>query len=125
MKSWMTGEIFKNMDAFGESLPTFILKGRKKVQTRIGGVTTILICTVVLMYAGLKFSHLMDKHNPVMSSYYKEDYYANGEAVDLSERNFRMAISVEDYLEPIMQKNDPRYVKWQFRLWGKRDGQDF
>ena len=60
-----------------------------------------------------------------MSSYYKEDYYANGEAVNLSERNFRMAISVEDYLEPIKQKNDPRYVKWQFRLWGKRDGIDF
>ena len=108
----MTGEIFKNMDAFGESLPTFILKGRKKVQTRIGGVTTILICTVVLMYAGLKFSHLIDKHNPVMSSYFKEDYYASGEAVDLSERNFRMAISVEGYLEPYNQKNDPRYVKW-------------
>ena len=56
MKSWMTGEIFKNMDAFGESLPTFILKGRKKVQTRLGGVTTILICVVVFMYAGLKLT---------------------------------------------------------------------
>ena len=60
-----------------------------------------------------------------MSSYFKEDYYASGESVDLSEKNFRMAISVEDYLAPIRQKNDHRYVKWQFRLWGKRDGQDF
>ena len=118
MKSWMTGEIFKNMDAFGESLPTFILKGRKKVQTRIGGVTTILICTVVLMYAGLKFSHLMDKHNPVMSSYYKEDYYANGEAVNLSERNFRMAVSVENLYGSFKLKDDERYVKWLFRLVG-------
>ena len=47
-----------------------------------------------------------------MSSYFKEDYYENGEEVDLSERNFRMAISVENYLAPIEQKNDPRYVKW-------------
>lgn len=118
MKSWMTGEIFRDMDAFGQSLPAFILKGRKKVQTRLGGVTTILIVTVVLMYAGLKFTHLISKHNPVMSSYFKEDYYSSGETVDLSQKNFRMGISVESYLAPIQQKNDPRYVKWQFRLWG-------
>ena len=99
MKSWMTGEIFMNLDVFAESLPTFILKGRKKVPTRLGGVTTILICIVVLMYAGLKFTQLMTKHNPVMSSYSKEDYYENDEKIDMGERNFRMAITVENYVE--------------------------
>ena len=75
MKSWMTGEVFKNIDVFGESLPTFILKGRDKVTTRTGGVATIMITIIALMYAALKFSHLVDKHNPMMSSYFKEDYY--------------------------------------------------
>ena len=71
----MTGEVFRRLDIFGQNLPTFILKGKDKVQTRIGGVVSILIGILVLMYACLKFSHLIDRHNPVMNSFYKEDYY--------------------------------------------------
>ena len=71
----MTGEVFRRLDIFGQDLPTFILKGRDKVQTRIGGVVSILIFILVLMYASLKFSHLVDRHNPVMNSFYKENYY--------------------------------------------------
>lgn len=125
MKSWMTGEVFKNIDVFGESLPTFILKGRDKVTTRSGGVATIVITIIALMYAALKFSHLVDKHNPMMSSYYKEDYYKGSDLVNLSERKVRFAFSVEDHLEPKKQKNDPKFVKWLVRQSGKRKGQFF
>ena len=125
MKSWMTGEVFKNIDVFGESLPTFILKGRDKVTTRSGGVATIVITIIALMYAALKFSHLVDKHNPMMSSYYKEDYYKGSDLVNLSERKVRFAFSVEDHLEPKKQKNDPKFVKWLVRQSGKSKGQFF
>ena len=53
--SWMTGEVFKRLDIFGLELPKFILKGKDKVQTRIGGVFSILIFILVLAYASLKF----------------------------------------------------------------------
>ena len=53
---WMTGELFRNLDSFGQSLPKFILKGRDKIQSRLGGVVTIIIYIYVLMYASLKFS---------------------------------------------------------------------
>ena len=74
----MTGEVFRSLDIFGENLPTFILKGKDKVQTRAGGVVTIIIFIVILMFAGYKFIHLKEKRDPVMSQYYKENYYTNG-----------------------------------------------
>ena len=119
----MTGEVFRGIDVFGQSLPTFILKGKDKVQTRAGGVVTILIFMIVLMYAAFKFSHLLTRHKPIMFSYLKDnDYSFNGEEVNLSERRFRIAVTIEDFFSPIKMKSDPKYVKWFFRLYGKRKG---
>ena len=100
--SWMTGEVFKRLDIFGLELPKFILKGKDKVKTKVGGICTILAFLVVLMFAILKFSHLISKHKPTMFSYLKEnDYSLNGEEIDLSERKFRIAVTIEDFFAPI------------------------
>ena len=54
---------------------------------------------IVLMYATLKFSHLMLKHNPNISSYYIEDEMS-GVTVNLKEHNYRFAFTVESFLSP-------------------------
>ena len=36
-----------------------------------------------------------------------------------------MAVTVENFNSPKKQKNDPRYVKWIFRMYGKREGKYF
>ena len=77
------------------------------------------------MYAGIRFEHLVERKNPVMSQYYKENYYGSGEGIDLYERNIRLAFSVEPVFGTKVMKNDPRYVKWLVRYAGKRDGKDF
>ena len=33
-----------------------------------------------------------------------------------------MAVTIEDFNSPSKLKNDERYVKWFFRIVGKRDG---
>ena len=48
------------------------------------------------MYASLKFSHLVERHNPAMNSFYKENYYESGEGIDLDERNVKIAFTIED-----------------------------
>ena len=48
-----------------------------------------------------------------------------GEVLNLSERKFRIAFAVEDYNQPIKLKNDPSYVKWVFRLYGKKDNKSY
>ena len=77
------------------------------------------------MYSGLKFEQLISRHNPTMSSYYKMNEYSNGQAINLRELNFKMAVTVENFNSPKKQKNDPRYVKWIFRMYGKREGKYF
>ena len=65
-----------------------------------------------------------------MFSYLKDnDYILNEEKISLTERNFRIAFTIEDTTEDfsgrIKQKNDERYVKWLFRIVGKREGANF
>ena len=97
------------------------MKGRKAVHTRVGGVFAILIMSVVIFYGSIKFLQLYLKHNPTMSEYFKENEFANGIPINLNESNFRMAINVEDYHKPYELKNDPRYVRWIFRMYGKKE----
>ena len=79
---------------------------------------------VLFMYSTLKFTHLASKHNPNISSFDKVDHY-NDQFINLNARNFRIAITFEDYLSPIKQKSDSRYVKYLFRIYGKRKGIEF
>ena len=40
----------------------------------------------------------------------------------LNDNNYRIAFTVESYLHPKKQKRDPRFIKYLFRLYGKRNG---
>ena len=53
-------------------------------------------------------------------SYLKEDSMS-GIPLNLNERNFRVAFTVESYLSP-ESKNDPKYVKYLVNLHGRRNG---
>ena len=35
------------------------------------------------MYAGIRFEHMSSRKNPVMSQFFKENFYADGEGIDL------------------------------------------
>ena len=77
---------------------------------------------IVLMYGVLKFSHLMTKHNPNISSFLSDRHELEDVAINLNERKFRFAITVESFFDPLVQKRDPRYVKYMFRKVGRRNG---
>ena len=49
----------------------------------------------------------------------------SGISLNLNEKGFRIAFTVESYLSPKKQKRDPNYVKYLFRLFGKQNGQYF
>ena len=61
------------MDAFGQKLPSFNIKGSDNVNSIAGGVFSIALYVVVICYATLKFSHLASRHSPNISNYYKVD----------------------------------------------------
>ena len=63
-KSWYMPNVLKKLDIFGQSVPSFNLKGENNIPTLTGGVGTFLIICVFLAYGSLKFTHLMEKRNP-------------------------------------------------------------
>ena len=68
--------------------------------------------------------HLIGKENPVMSSLTIPSYYNSTDRYYLNENNFRMAFSVEGYLD-LEIKNSPEYVKWFVRLYGIKDSVEY
>ena len=108
-------------------VPTFNIKGQDRVTTRTGGVVTLLILATVLLYAVIKFNHLHTRHNPYMSSFLTD--ITKTDSINLDEephyKQFKIAFSVEDYYPPKKLKNDPRYTKWIFRLFGQRDNVNY
>ena len=100
-------------------MPRFNIKGKDGVNTIAGGVFSIALYMVVFMYTTIKCSHLLTKHNPNISTYFKDDEIRDS-AVNLNEKKFRFAFTIENVYGKYEQKNDPRYVKYIFRKYGKR-----
>ena len=109
---------------FGRSLPTFNLKGDDMVKTYFGGLMTVCIVFVMIAYATIKFSHLIDKHNPNLAQYTEKNIYDLNDVINLNDINFRFAFTVEGYLDREM-KADPAYVKYLVRIFGIKDGIEY
>lgn len=117
---WTTGQVLRKIDSFGQPLPSFNIRGKDYLQTSVGGFVTLMLTLLVLMYAMVKFDHLNSRFNPQMSSYLVDN--EKNEDLNLNERGFRVAFAIEDYYAPKRLKNDPTYIKWLFRMWGKKNG---
>ena len=63
-RQWAVGDFLENIDSFGEPLPVFNVKGRDTIQTRCGGLLTLAIILVVVLYGAVKLEHLLSKYNP-------------------------------------------------------------
>ena len=113
--------MFKRFDVFSKEIPAFSIKGERRISTTFGGITSVLIYFITVMYSALKMVHLTQKHNPNISELYELDYYDQEEKLNLSEIDFKLAFTIEGFLDEL-RKDDPRYVKYTVRTYGKRDG---
>ena len=68
-----SGDSFRSMDAYGESLPSFNIKGKERVNTIVGGFLSIILYMIVFMYGVLKFTHMVAYENPNITGYDIED----------------------------------------------------
>ena len=62
--------------------------------------------------------------NPIINRLVIPDYYGADEIVNLHEINFRFAFTVEGFVKRV-RKDDPRFVKWNVRFYGFRNGEPF
>ena len=72
-------------------------------------------------YSLLKLTHLKNKHNPRIGEITEHNFYDYTTQIDLDEIGFKMAFTVEGYLDSQI-KDDPKYVKLMARMFYKTDG---
>ena len=100
----------------------FNFRGREAVSSLAGGIMTVAILMVMILYASIKFAHLISRHNPNISSHRQQYYFDSSHVVDLKQEDLRFAFSVTGFLDNKV-KDDPAYVKYLVRLFGKEDGE--
>ena len=66
---------------------------------------------ITLNYAGMKLSHLMMRHNPLINQVTKANEVPNDEHFSIIDNNFMMAFGLED---TVTKKNldDSKFLKW-------------
>ena len=124
MKGHRLPKLLEKIDIFGRPLPTFNLNSDTEVNTVTGGLVTFAIIIMVLCYGSLKFYHLISKHNANVTSVLETDVFDFNEITNLSEAGFRLAFSVRGF-NSLELKDDPRYVKYLVRMYGKKEGRFF
>ena len=118
--AWTAQNVLEEIDAFKDPIPTFNIRGKTSVSTKAGGLLTICITTVVLMFAIIRGDHMISKYNPNIQDYQVD--IGKDQQANLNEYKFRIAFTVEDFYAPHRFKDDDRYVKWVFRRLGLKDG---
>lgn len=53
-----------SFNLFRLSVPSFYVDGRTSVSSLSGGIMTMALLALMLLYASIKFVHLMSRHNP-------------------------------------------------------------
>ena len=110
------------MDYYGRKLPTFNMDGHEKVYTYCGSLTSIGVSLVMLLYAFIKFNHMMAKHNPNISQVLQKNHFTENERFVPLNENFRFAFTLEDYLTAEV-KDDPKYIKLIARIASQTGGE--
>ena len=80
-----------DMDKFSDSVPSFNFRGDQSIKTGIGAFCSIIITTVVLCYALLKFIHLHEHHNPTIATFPMKTKFDHENPMNLNEFNFKFA----------------------------------
>ena len=103
-------DLLKRVDIFQQDLPGFNLKGKKTVSSVFGGLFSVILIIVMLLYAGIKLQMLLSRANPNVSTFKEEFVLSSEDRLNLKDAGMRFAWTFEGYSDKEL-KNDPRYVK--------------
>lgn len=85
---------------------------------------TLIMLTILMLYATLKFTKLLKRTNPNVSSFLERAAVSTQEQVNLTEVGMQFAFGVEGYIDKEL-KDDGRFVKAFARIRGNRDGETY
>ena len=67
--------VLPKIDTFGADLPPFNLRGETQVYTVAGGIVTVIITVIMLIYSTIKFLQLATKTNPTVSEFTETSFF--------------------------------------------------
>ena len=86
-----------------------------------GGIVTVIIFSLMMLYCNIKFFHFLTRFNPNISSHLQKNYFDSEDKIDFKENDLRMAFIVEGFIDEL-PRDDPAYIKYLVRIYGKKDG---
>ena len=103
--------MLKTLDLFSTPLPGFNIKGKESVPTFAGGLLSLVIIYISLMFAALKMLHLWSRHNPQVNTFVEKDAFGTEDVFYPAKEGFMLAFTLQDYFSK-QSKYDPKYLKW-------------
>ena len=86
--------MLKDLDLFAIPLPGFNIKGKEAVSTYAGGMLSLAIMYISLMFAALKMVHLLSRHNPSVNTFVQKDAHGTDDVFRPAEEGFRIAFTL-------------------------------
>ena len=111
----------KQLDMYGLPMPGFNIEGEQTLNTNTGGVCSIMIIYVTLLFAILKFVNMINKENPTVFSYFEPDAVEVDYMFNMIDEDFMIAFSLEDYNTGETKMNTD-YVKFYAMYSDMKDG---
>ena len=111
----------KQLDMYGLPMPGFNIEGEQVMTTNTGGVVSVMIIYVTLLFAILKFVNMLNKENPTVFSYFEPDAVDVDYMFNMIDEDFMIAFSLEDYNTGETKMNTD-YVKFYAMYSDMKDG---
>ena len=88
--------MLKKIDIFGAPVPNFNLRGKSHVKTYAGGMVSIVITFVVLIFGLTQLKKLILRQSPQINKYLSEDEFDSKDVFDTREEpGFMLAFGVK------------------------------
>ena len=87
------------IDCFKKPMPTFNMRGRESIPSYAGCLLSFAIACIMVVYASIKFSHLMTKHNPSIASFTEEDAINPDDKFNFRDNGLKFAFGIEGFID--------------------------
>ena len=108
-------DTIKRVDIFGLPVLGFNIDGASTIKTVIGGIVTLAISAITLLFALYKFQAMLQRRNPVINQH--TELNANSDdGYDLSQPDFQIAVGIQNMVLS-ESLDDPGFVRWGARVY--------
>ena len=113
-------KFLKNVDIFGEPVPSFKISGKGSIKTFTGALISMTIIFLTITFGLIKLQHLLQRKNPTMISNMAP--LEAGQEYSTAQDEFMIATVAENY-NTGDGISDPRYVRWVTAYWQRINGE--